>query len=76
MSPAHVIPAALLFLAAFVIAMHHFYIHSIKEEDRAREESCPECCYLQPSDMANHEIWVISLATAGFTWLLAGAVLC
>lgn len=68
-------PALLAAFMAFVIALHHLYVHSLKEYDRAREESCAVCCYLQPSDCANHEIWVVSLLAVSITWGIAGAVM-
>lgn len=57
---------------AMLIALHHLYVHSLAPEDHARQESCPECCYLQPSDMSNHEIWVVALVCVALTWLVAG----
>lgn len=66
------IPTIVFGVLALVIALHHCWVHSSKENDKARQESCPECCYLQPSDMANHEIWVVSCLAASVTWF--GAV--
>ena len=68
-------PALVIAFLAFLIALHHLYVHSQKPYDPARDESCALCCYLQPSDMANHEIWVVSLSAVSVTWLIAGALL-
>jgi hypothetical protein len=65
-------PFGILVLASALVALHHYYIHSINKYDKAREESCAVCCYLQPSDMRNHEIWVISLLAVAVTWTTAG----
>jgi hypothetical protein len=62
-------------LLAFLIALHHLYSHSRDPYDHAREESCAICgCYLQPSDMRNHEIWVISLVCIAVTWVVTWVV--
>lgn len=68
-------PALFAGLSAFFIALHHLYVHSKKAHDHARDESCALCCYLQPSDVANHEVWVVSLSAVSITWLIAGTVL-
>ena len=65
-------PALVLFLVALVIAVHHCYIHSLAKYDKARDESCFACCYLQPSDLRNHEVWVVSLSAVALTWVVAG----
>lgn len=65
------IPSIVFGGLSIVIALHHCWVHSLEEDDKARQESCPECCYLQPSDMANHEIWVISCLAVSATWLVA-----
>lgn len=67
-------PAVALSGLSLCLALHHLYVHSRNPHDHAREESCALCCYLQPSDMANHEIWVISLLAAAATWVIAGVV--
>lgn len=67
-------PALLFALAALVLALHHYYVHSKDPKDKAQAESCAVCCYLQPSDMANHEIWVVGLLCVAITWLVAGHV--
>lgn len=65
-------PALFVLFVALLIALHHLYSHSRDPYDHAREESCAICCYLQPSDMRNHEIWVISLICIAVTWVVAG----
>jgi len=65
-------PVLILFFLALILALHHLYVHSQAPYDHAREESCAECCYLQPSDMRNHEIWVICLIAVAVTWWVAG----
>jgi hypothetical protein len=65
-------PSLVVFFLALIIALHHLYAHSRDPYDHAREESCAVCCYLQPSDMRNHEIWVISLVCIAVTWFVAG----
>jgi len=64
-------PCLFFALLSFFIALHHLYAHSKGAYDRAREESCAACCYLQPSDMKNHEIWVVCSACISVTWLVA-----
>ena len=60
-----------VFLAAAVgVAVDHYFIHR-KKNDHAQQESCAACCYLQPSDMANHEIWVIAFLSISITWAIA-----
>ena len=71
----HVLPAVFFFTLAFFVALHHYFIHRDTYCDKARDESCAVCCYLQPSDMRNHEIWVVSSVCVGLTWLIAGFVL-
>ena len=39
----------------------------------AHEESCAAACYFQPSDVRNHETWVLVLVTNGVTLLLTAA---
>lgn len=73
MDPLILYPALVPFLLAVVLALHHYYVHS-KPNDHAQDESCAVCCYLQPSDMRNHEIWVVSLLCIAATWTLAGNV--
>lgn len=68
------IPFAAIATLSLLIALHHLYIHSLNKYDHAREESVAICCYLQPSDMRNHEIWVISLLAVAITWAVAGYV--
>lgn len=64
-------PVISLIVVALIICCHHGYSHSLNENDHAREESCIECCYMQPSDLKNHECWVVCLFFIAVTWLAA-----
>jgi len=68
------VPFALVLALALAIAIHHLYIHSQNKYDKAQLESYAILCYLQPSDMANHEIWVVSFLSMAVTWVIAGYV--
>jgi hypothetical protein len=70
----HVFPALLFFAVSLVIAIHHYFIHRDDYSGKAHQESCPACCYLQPSDVRNHEVWVVCGLCIGLTWLIAGWV--
>jgi hypothetical protein len=69
-----IVPVLFFTFAAFALALHHYYVHSRDPTDKAQFESCAICCYLQPSDMANHEIWVVCLYCIAITWAVAGKV--
>jgi len=56
------------FLAAVLLLLHHGWKHAREdpETSHAQQESCPEVCYFQPSDVGNlrtcsHEMWIILL---------------
>ena len=56
----------IFFLAAIMLLLHHGWKHSQEdpETSHAQQESCPEVCYFQPSDVGNfrtcnHETWII-----------------
>jgi hypothetical protein len=58
--------AAVFFLAALVLCLHHYVKHAREDPatSHAQHESCPEACFLQPSDVCNfrtcnHETWII-----------------
>jgi|GEM_PF-2648947 len=67
MSLIYFTPSLVFSVAALGIAIDHYLIHK-KKNDPAQLESCAVCCYLQPSDMANHEIWVISFLAVALSW--------
>jgi hypothetical protein len=66
-----VYPCLFFALLSFCLALHHLYKHSQGSSDKAREESCSLCCYLQLSDMKNHEIWVVCSLCISITWFAA-----
>jgi hypothetical protein len=66
------IPFVVFIVLAIILALHHLYIHSLPKYDHAREESMACFCYLQPSDMRNHEIWVVNFTSIAVTWIIAG----
>jgi hypothetical protein len=68
----HLFPSFFVFTVSLIIAIHHYFKH--RNDKRVQEESCAVCCYLQPSDMANHEIWVVCGLCIGLTWLISGWV--
>ena len=54
------------FFAAIMLLLHHGWKHAQEdpETSHAQQESCPEVCYFQPSDVfnfrtCNHEMWII-----------------
>ena len=58
--------SVIFFVAAVVLLLHHGWKHARDdpETSRAQQESCPEVCYFQPSDVFNfktynHETWII-----------------
>ena len=58
--------SGVFFVAAVVLLLHHGWKHARDdpETSRAQQESCPEVCYFQPSDVFNfrtdnHETWII-----------------
>lgn len=66
-----VVPPVIFLSIAFCLALHHFYEHCKGETDKAREESCAVCCYLQLSDIRNHEVWIVCLICISITWYVA-----
>jgi hypothetical protein len=70
----------LCFAAGVLLLLHHGWKHD--QEDPAtsvaKQESCPEVCYFQMSDVCNfrtcnHETWIIfffALGTSGVAWNL------
>ena len=66
--------SALFFLAAVLLSLHHYVKHAREDPatSHAQRDSCPEACYLQPSDVCNvhtcnHETWIIVLFTISWS---------
>ena len=60
------VASGVLFFAAVFLLLHHGWKHGHEDPatSHARQESCPEVCYFQPSDVCNfrtcnHEMWII-----------------
>ena len=58
--------SALFFLAALCLGLHHYGKHAREDPatSHAQRDSCPEACFLQPSDVfnfraPNHETCII-----------------
>jgi hypothetical protein len=56
----------IFFLVALLLLLHHGWKHGHEDPatSHAQQESCPEVCYFQPSDVGNfrtcnHEMWII-----------------
>jgi hypothetical protein len=66
------------FAAAVLLLLHHGWKHAHEDPatSLAQQESCPEFCYFQLSDVGNfrtcsHEMWIIlfvSLAAGCWLW--------
>ena len=66
------------FAAAVLLLLHHGWKHALEDPSTsvAQQESCPEVCYFQRSDVGNfrtcnHEMWIIlfvSLAVGCWLW--------
>ena len=61
-----VIISEVFFLVGVLLMLHHCWKHAQEdpETSHAQQESCPEVCYFQPSDVmnfrtCNHEMWII-----------------
>ena len=61
-----VIISEVFFLVGVLLMLHHCWKHAQEdpETSHAQQESCPEVCYFQPSDIfnfrtCNHEMWII-----------------
>ena len=66
--------SAIFFLVALFLCLHHYFKHAREDPDtsHAQRDSCPEACYLQPSDVCNfrtcnHETWIIILFTISWS---------
>ena len=60
------IAAGVLFTVAVLLLLHHGWEHAHDDPatSLAKQESCPEVCYFQPSDVGNfrtcnHEMWIL-----------------
>jgi hypothetical protein len=63
--------ALLLFMAGWVLLIHHGYHHMNDPPDsRAKDESVPAVCYFQISDISNHETWILVCWTNALTIVL------
>ena len=71
-------PAFVFLGTAIALAIHHGVKHTpITEENKhAHEESCEIVCYLQPSDVSNHETWVVMFSSMAVTWCVATVLCC
>jgi hypothetical protein len=72
-----VIAAAVLFCVAVLLLLHHGWKHAHEDPatSHAQQESCPEVCYFQMSDVGNfktcnHEMWIILFFTLSILCLL------
>jgi len=72
--------AAFFAFVGVLLLLHHGYKHSLEDPatSLAQQESCPEVCYFQLSDVGNvktcnHEMWILlcfALAIVCFIWSL------
>ena len=66
--------AILLLCAALVLLLHHGWKHMQDPPNSPiRDESCWQCCFFQPSDISNHEVWILLCSTNAVTILLMAA---
>lgn len=66
------------FLVALLLLLHHGWHHAHDDPatSHAQQESCPEVCYFQLSDVGNfrtcnHEMWIILFFTLSLGCRLA-----
>lgn len=67
-------PSIVGYIAAVSLAIHHYFVHKDKsnpENWKAQGESCSYICYLQKSDVSNHETWIVALLVLATTWLVS-----
>ena len=63
--------AMLLLCGAVLLLLHHGWKHSSDPpEALVRAESCWQCCFFQPSDVRNHEVWILLGFSNAITILL------
>jgi hypothetical protein len=68
--------AALLFMAGFLLLLHHGYAHMDDDEATSlakREGLGAWCCFFQPRDVQNHETWIVVCWTNALTLALVVA---
>jgi len=67
-----IIIACILFAIGISLLIHHGYKHSYYDppQSKCREESCEAVCFFQPSDISNHETWILICFTNATTMLL------
>ena len=65
--------SAILFVTTVLLCLHHYVKHAREDPatSHAQRDSCPEACFLQPSDVCNlrtcnHESWIILLFTVSW----------
>ncbi len=67
------LPTIIFAIMAIALAVHHYFIHRDPKNPKnfhAQSESCSYICFLQPSDVSNHETWIVASLTAALTWLI------
>jgi hypothetical protein len=67
-------PVILGFVIALMLAIHHYIKHKDShdpENAKAQNESYAAFCYLQVSDIRNHETWIVASLVMAFSWLFA-----
>jgi hypothetical protein len=67
-------PAIFGLFGALLLAVHHFIIHrdsTNPKNEKAQKESCACACFLQLSDISNHETWIIACIVLSVSWALA-----
>jgi negative regulator of sigma E activity len=66
--PVTFVIAALCLAAAVSLAVHHGVKHHSEPTDsKAKTESSVWVAYLQPSNVANHETWILVLTSIAIT---------
>jgi hypothetical protein len=68
------IPVILGFVIALMLAIHHYLKHrdtQDPENAKAQNESYAVFCYLQISDVHNHETWIVASVVMALSWLCA-----
>ena len=63
-----VILAIILFVLGILLLLHHGYSHMSEPADSlTHTESCEAVCFFQPSDVRNHETWILVCFTNAFS---------
>jgi hypothetical protein len=72
---AAVILSVVLLALGVLLLLHHGWKHAQEgPESLAQRESCIACCFFQPSDISNHETWILLCFTNALTILVMHAV--